>query len=146
MKRRQDTKTCLPLIMFLHFLCCSCFYYIIGVGRFSITLPCLTKSHKLKSTRLGQLHEQNNDPKRCRNEGEDELISSSSSIKSCASSNIKNVLSGIDTLYPPNYLPRRTSTSRSDGYWAYLEDGKDPPKHFTYGEFDFIFFVKALKP
>ena len=51
----------------------------------------------------------------------------------------------LDQLYPPSDLSKRTSTSRSDGYWHYLENGQEPPKHLTYGEFDFIFFSQLLE-
>lgn len=32
----------------------------------------------------------------------------------------EKVLSGLDLLYPPEDLSKRTSISRSDGYWTYL--------------------------
>ena len=57
----------------------------------------------------------------------------------------QTVISGLNNLYPPNEVSNRTSISRSDGYWTYLEDGKEPPQHLTYGEFDFLFFAQLLE-
>ncbi len=57
----------------------------------------------------------------------------------------KEVLRGLDLLYPPKKLRIRTSTSRKDGYWSYLENGLEPPKYLTYGEFDFLFFAQLLE-
>jgi hypothetical protein len=51
---------------------------------------------------------------------------------------------GIDLLYPPHELETRNSKSRTDGYWKFLERGEDPPKEFTYGEFDVDFFGELL--
>ena len=59
--------------------------------------------------------------------------------------NYNEVISALDQLYPPTELNGRISTSRSDGYWCYLENGIDPPMHLTYGEFDFAFFVQLLE-
>jgi SAM-dependent methyltransferase len=55
------------------------------------------------------------------------------------------VLSGIHKLFPPSDLERRNALSRTDGYWPYIQKGDmDPPKQFTYGEFDFYFFAQLL--
>jgi len=56
----------------------------------------------------------------------------------------KSVLLGLKDLYPPQDLSKRNAISRSDGYWSYIKDGKEAPKHFTYGEFDFLFFCELL--
>lgn len=55
-----------------------------------------------------------------------------------------DVLDGIHRLYPPEDLDSRNAISRTDGYWPYLKDGKDPPKEFTYGEYDLYFFAELL--
>ena len=60
-------------------------------------------------------------------------------------SHFGRIVNGLDYLYPPIDLSKRVSTSRSDGYWTYLEDGKQPPTHLTYGEFDFMFFAQLLE-
>jgi hypothetical protein len=54
------------------------------------------------------------------------------------------VTRGIDALYPPNELEKRNAQSRTDGYWKYVSRGEDPPKEFTYGEFDVEFFGELL--
>ena len=51
----------------------------------------------------------------------------------------------LDRLYPPNELETRHATSRTDGYWPYIHQGKDPPQQFTYGEFDVGFFAQVLE-
>ncbi|KAL7516214.1 hypothetical protein ACHAWX_001254 [Stephanocyclus meneghinianus] len=51
---------------------------------------------------------------------------------------------GIDVLYPPHELETRNAKSRTDGYWNFLERGQEPPKEFTYGEFDVEFFGHLL--
>ena len=53
-------------------------------------------------------------------------------------------MSGLKELYPPHDLSKRNSISRSDGYWSYIEKGEEAPQHFTYGEFDFLFFCELL--
>ena len=51
----------------------------------------------------------------------------------------------LDTLlYPPEQLDARHSESRRDGYWPYINAGKDPPLDYTYGEFDLEFFAALL--
>jgi len=55
-----------------------------------------------------------------------------------------DVLHGISNLYPPQALEERNAASRTDGYWPYIQQGQDPPKQFTYGEFDFLFFASLL--
>ena len=54
------------------------------------------------------------------------------------------VLSGLLDLFPPYDLDLRNAVSRRDGYWKYVSKGEDPPKHLTYGEFDFHFFAQLL--
>lgn len=54
------------------------------------------------------------------------------------------VTRGIDALYPPQELTKRNAQSRTDGYWKYVSRGEDPPKEFTYGEFDIEFFGELL--
>jgi hypothetical protein len=56
-----------------------------------------------------------------------------------------SVLAGLDNIYPPNELSKRNAISRTDGYWSFIEAGEKPPQHFTYGEFDFLFFAELLK-
>jgi len=55
-----------------------------------------------------------------------------------------SVLKGLDQLYPRAELDARNALSRKDGYWPFINEGKDPPACFTYGEFDFIFFAELL--
>ena len=55
-----------------------------------------------------------------------------------------SVLAGLDNIYPPNELSKRNAISRTDGYWSFIEAGEKPPQHFTYGEFDFLFFAELL--
>ena len=54
------------------------------------------------------------------------------------------VLNGLDRLYPPTQLEARNAQSRKDGYWPFINQGKDPPECFTYGEFDFYLFAELL--
>lgn len=54
------------------------------------------------------------------------------------------VLSGLNALFPPEDLEKRNAASRTDGYWSFIREGKDPPKQLTYGEFDFYFFADLL--
>lgn len=54
------------------------------------------------------------------------------------------VLSGLDRLYPPQDLQMRNAASRTDGYWAFISQGEEPPMDLTYGEFDFHFFAQVL--
>jgi len=54
------------------------------------------------------------------------------------------VLSGLDRLYPPQDLQMRNAASRTDGYWAFVSQGEEPPMDLTYGEFDFHFFAQVL--
>lgn len=54
------------------------------------------------------------------------------------------VLSGLNELYPPQLMQIRNAASRTDGYWAYISQGEDPPIDLTYGEFDFHFFAQIL--
>lgn len=55
-----------------------------------------------------------------------------------------DVVKGIDVMYPPRELSRRNARSRTDGYWKYVERGEEPPREFTYGEFDVDFFGMLL--
>lgn len=56
----------------------------------------------------------------------------------------REVFDRLQELFPPKALDERTASSRSDGYWPYLQSGRDPPKQYTYGEFDFFFFAQLL--
>jgi Histone methylation protein DOT1. len=56
----------------------------------------------------------------------------------------KDVLDGVNKLYPPGELSRRNAASRTDGYWAYISEGEEPPSTLTYGEFDFLFFAELI--
>ena len=56
----------------------------------------------------------------------------------------QTVLSGLLSLFPPKDLSLRNAASRKDGYWQYISQGKEPPEHLTYGEFDFYFFAELL--
>jgi hypothetical protein len=56
----------------------------------------------------------------------------------------RDVLNGINKLYPPSELSRRNAASRTDGYWAYISKGEAPPMTLTYGEFDFLFFAELI--
>jgi len=56
----------------------------------------------------------------------------------------QQVLSGLISLFPPKDLSLRNAASRKDGYWEYISKGEEPPKQFTYGEFDFYFFSELL--
>jgi hypothetical protein len=47
-------------------------------------------------------------------------------------------------LYPPTDLEKRNATSRSDGYLPFINNGQEPPKQYTYGEFDLYFFAELL--
>jgi len=64
--------------------------------------------------------------------------------KSLSGTTYGDVLSGLHKLYPPKELSQRNAISRTDGYWKYIEAGKKPPSHFTYGEFDFLFFSELI--
>jgi SAM-dependent methyltransferase len=56
----------------------------------------------------------------------------------------ESVLSALDQLYPPQGLQMRNAASRTDGYWAFISQGEEPPMDLTYGEFDFHFFAQIL--
>ena len=56
----------------------------------------------------------------------------------------QKVLAGLMSLFPPQDLSLRNAASRKDGYWEYISKGEEPPKQFTYGEFDFYFFGELL--
>lgn len=55
-----------------------------------------------------------------------------------------SVFDSLSVLYPPTDLEKRNAVSRSDGYWPYINSGEEPPKQFTYGEFDLYFFAELL--
>lgn len=55
-----------------------------------------------------------------------------------------DVLGGLYKLYPPSDLEKRTAASRTDGYWPFIQQGVDPPKETTYGEYDLFFFAQLL--
>lgn len=55
-----------------------------------------------------------------------------------------DVFKTINNVFPAEELEERTATSRADGYWPFLRKGQDPPKQYTYGEFDFYFFAEIL--
>lgn len=54
------------------------------------------------------------------------------------------VFDSIHVLYPPTDLEKRNAASRSDGYWPFINNGQEPPKQYTYGEFDLYFFAELL--
>jgi hypothetical protein len=56
----------------------------------------------------------------------------------------EQVMEGIDHLFPPDGLDKRTALSRKDGYWPFISKGTEPPKEFVYGEFDVLFFAQVL--
>lgn len=55
-----------------------------------------------------------------------------------------SVLDSLHVLYPPIDLEKRNALSRSDGFWPFINMGKDPPKHLTYGEYDLLFFAQLM--
>jgi len=55
-----------------------------------------------------------------------------------------SVFDSLNILYPPTDLEKRNAVSRSDGYWPFINSGEEPPKQFTYGEFDLYFFAELL--
>lgn len=57
---------------------------------------------------------------------------------------ISKVEAGLDILYPPTDLEKRNAISRTDGYWSYVNQGKQPPKELAYGEFEIPFFAELL--
>jgi SAM-dependent methyltransferase len=63
---------------------------------------------------------------------------------SVSGANYAHVLQGLNALYPPTELESRNALSRKDGYWPYINEGKEPPECFTYGEFDFFLFAQLL--
>lgn len=56
----------------------------------------------------------------------------------------QSVLNGLHKLIPPEELEKRNGISRTDGYWAFIRTGEEPPLGLTYGEFDFYFFAELL--
>ena len=57
---------------------------------------------------------------------------------------IDDVEQSLEVLYPTTELDTRNSLSRTDGYWKYIREGKDPPTNLIYGEFDIQFFAEIL--
>lgn len=55
-----------------------------------------------------------------------------------------SVFDSLYALYPPTDLEKRNAVSRSDGYWPFINSGQEPPKQFTYGEYDLYFFGELL--
>ena len=64
--------------------------------------------------------------------------------KSLSGVSYTQVIQGLSKLYPPSALEERNAASRTDGYWPFIQKGHDPPKQFTYGEFDFSFLAELL--
>ena len=64
--------------------------------------------------------------------------------KSLSGVSHESVLSALNVLYPPQGLQMRNAASRTDGYWAFISQGEEPPMDLTYGEFDFHFFAQLL--
>jgi len=64
--------------------------------------------------------------------------------KSLSGVTYSTVLEGLHVIYPPSELEKRNAASRSDGYWPFIQEGKEPPEQLTYGEFDFYFFAELL--
>jgi SAM-dependent methyltransferase len=54
------------------------------------------------------------------------------------------VFEALDFLYDSSLLEERNALSRTDGYWPYVESNRDPPREYTYGEFDLSFFAHLL--
>eukprot|EP00594_Rhizosolenia_setigera_P001115 CAMPEP_0178946632 /NCGR_PEP_ID=MMETSP0789-20121207/4395_1 /TAXON_ID=3005 /ORGANISM="Rhizosolenia setigera, Strain CCMP 1694" /LENGTH=327 /DNA_ID=CAMNT_0020626649 /DNA_START=106 /DNA_END=1089 /DNA_ORIENTATION=- len=63
---------------------------------------------------------------------------------SLANIRYKTALSTLNQIYPTEGIEERYTKSRSDGYWAYIRNGEEPPLEYTYGEFDFLFFAHLL--
>lgn len=63
---------------------------------------------------------------------------------SLANIRYKTALSTLNQIYPTEAIEERYTKSRSDGYWAYIRNGEEPPLEYTYGEFDFLFFAHLL--
>jgi hypothetical protein len=51
----------------------------------------------------------------------------------------------LEQYYPTAQWQQRNAVSRTDGYWPYLQQGRDPPAANTYGEFDFYSFAQLLE-
>jgi hypothetical protein len=54
------------------------------------------------------------------------------------------VFEALESLYDSSLLEERNALSRTDGYWPYVESNRDPPREYTYGEFDLSFFAHLL--
>ena len=66
------------------------------------------------------------------------------SLESTSGVPYSTVLDALHEVLPPDELESRNAVSRSDGYWRYIQEGKEPPLELTYGEFDFAFFAELL--
>jgi hypothetical protein len=51
----------------------------------------------------------------------------------------------LEQYYPTAQWQQRNAVSRTDGYWPYVQQGRDPPAANTYGEFDFYSFAQLLE-
>jgi hypothetical protein len=69
----------------------------------------------------------------------DRLVSSSAGV------DLAGVDRLLDELYPPSLLAGRNALSRTDGYWSYVRQGKEPPAALTYGEFDLHALAQLLE-
>ncbi|EEC49637.1 predicted protein [Phaeodactylum tricornutum CCAP 1055/1] len=100
--------------------------------------PCVPNTHSQHNpTRPGvRLHQSSLVP--------EENPYADASVASLSGVRYSDVLSGLDRLFPPTDLDSRNALSRTDGYWPYIQNGKDPPLQLTYGEFDFYFFASLL--
>lgn len=109
-------------------------------------LPTLTfTKHKLPQKRLSFAH---STPSSIslhaavdNNEAEGRISSHTSSPPEL----LEQVRCGIENLYPQADIEKRNAKSREDGYWKFINDGiMEPPKQYTYGEFDLYFFSDLL--
>ena len=66
------------------------------------------------------------------------------SLRNLSAGHVVTVEKSLEALYPTVDLEKRNSLSRTDGYWKYIKEGKEPPTSLTYGEFDIEFFADIL--
>lgn len=66
-------------------------------------------------------------------------------VSSSAGVDLASVDRLLDELYPPSLLAGRNGLSRTDGYWSYVRQGKEPPAALTYGEFDLHALAQLLE-
>ena len=78
------------------------------------------------------------------NEQQNYNVMELSSTYSKSGVSYRDVMDGIDILFPPTALEQRTALSRKDGYWPYIHKGDDPPQAFVYGEYDVGFLAQLL--